>query len=208
MRVEKNFVVFEGIDGSGKGVQVELLKQYFEEKKRTDVVFTFEHTRQGPWSEEIEKIMHGQMPSPPHDKLQLLYILDRKDHLENVILPALKKGKTVFCDRYALSTLAYGSYDGSVHWKTLWNNHQEILGDNFIMPALTVFFDIEPARAFKRLRSTRGRITFFESPEKLARIRDAYLSIGKHIEGFKVVDGSGAPEEVFERTTPLLVQYL
>jgi len=209
MRREKNFIVFEGLDGSGKSSQIELLKQYIgKTEKKDSCIFTFEHTRQGPWSEEIEKIIHGEMPMPQAEKFQLLYILDRKEHLRDIILPALKKGKTVFCDRYMLSTLVYGSFEGTIHWKTLFQYHKDILGDDFILPEKTIFFDVDSDVAMGRISQNREKPTYFETKNRLAKLREAYLAIGKHIDGFETIDGGGTPEEVFEKTKEKLKGYL
>jgi dTMP kinase len=207
-KINKNFIVFEGIDGSGKGTQIELLKKYFEKKGTKDVLFTFEHTRQGEWSQKIEEIVSGKVKGVSPEKVQLLFILDRKDHIHNVIAPALKKGIKVFCDRYFLSTLAYGSLGGSIHWKTLWNHHKEIIGDELIMPAKTIFFDAQPDLALSRITGRNNGKTIFESLDKLRAIRESYLSIGPHFEGFEIIDGSGTPEQVFETLKQRLADYL
>ncbi len=207
-KINKNFIVFEGIDGSGKGTQVELLKDYFLKKGRKDVVFTFEHTRDGQWSQNIEDIVSGKIKNISSEKVQLLYILDRKDHIHNFILPNLKKERKVFCDRYFLSTLAYGSLDGKTHWKTLWNYHKEIIGDEMIMPNKIFFFDVEPDLAISRIVQRDIKKTIFENRESLKKIREAYLSIGPHFDGFEVIDASGTPENVFNSLKSRLADYL
>lgn len=207
-KINKNFVVFEGIDGSEKGAQIELLKKYFESKKRKDILFTFEHTRKGFWSEKIEDVISGRIKNVPAEQLQLLFILDRKEHIEKVINPALKKGWLVFCDRFFLSTLAYGSLDGQLHWKTLWNHHKELIGDEMIMPAKTIFFDLEPDIALSRIEKRDNGKTIFESLNNLRAIRENYLSIGAHFDGFEVIDASGTPENVFELMKGKLEEYL
>ncbi len=209
MRYEKNFVVFEGIDGSGKGTQIDLLKRWWTDRKKTGVVFTREHTRDGQWSDQIEALIRGGGANAvTAEKLQLLYILDRKDHLERVILPAIKKGDTVLCDRYFLSTLAYGSIDRQLHWKTLLENHKEILGEYFVLPAKTIFIDVDPDMALQHVADRGEERTYFETLDRQRVIREAYLSIGPHFEGFTSVDGRGTPEEVFDRVKEALGDYL
>jgi dTMP kinase len=207
-KINKNFVVFEGIDGSGKSAQIELLKKYFEQKKDKNVLFTYEHTRQGEWSKKIEEIVTGKTKGVSPEKLQLLFILDRKDHIHKVIVPALKKGIKVFCDRYFLSTLAYGSLDGSIHWKTLWNHHKEVIGDELIMPSKIIFFDVDPDVALSRTTSSNDGKTIFESIEKLKAIRENYLSIGPHFDGFEIIDDNQLSEKVFEELRQRLSLFL
>ncbi len=206
MKTHNRFVVFEGIDGSGKGTQIDLLKKHF--RGRDDVVFTFEHTRKGEWSRKLEDILHGRVAAPPAKEIQMLFVLDRRDHLHKVIVPALTKGKTVFCDRYMLSTLAYGSLDPSLHWKTLLEMHREVIGDDFLLPQKTLFFDVPVEVALERIHSNRDDKTIFEAQEKLIRIRDSYLAIGPNFEGFEVVDGIGDPEIVFERFMGALQEFV
>ena len=208
MVTEKNFIVFEGIDGSGKGTQVDMLKKYVLENKKNNIVFTFKHTRDNEWSQKIDDIIHGKIDGVSSKDLQILYILDRKDHIERFIKPQSKKGKTIFCDRYFLSTLAYGSLDRNLHWKTLLDYHKQIIGEDFILPYKTIFFDISPDIAIGRIENRGEEKTYFETLEKQKTIRNAYLSIGKHLQGFEIIDGSGTPEEVFEKTKSALFEYL
>ena len=205
MKTHDRFIVFEGIDASGKGAQVDLLKKHL--RKRDDVVFTFEHTRKGEWSRKLEDILHKRVAAPPAREIQMLFVLDRRDHLRKVVIPALEKGKTVFCDRYMLSTLAYGSLDPSLHWKTLLEMHHEVIGDDFILPQKTLFFDVPVDVVLHRLDSYRDKKTIFEAQEKLTRIRDSYMTIGPNFEGFEIIDGKGTPEEVFELVLAALKEY-
>jgi len=209
MRYEKHFIAIEGIDGCGKGTQIELLKKHFLERQRKDVVFTYEPTRDGEWGKKIQEIINSPQPAViSAEKLQLLYTLDRKDHLERIILPALKKGNTVFCDRYFLSTLAYGSIDKTLHWKTLMHDHEQILGDEFILPAKTILIDVDPDIASPRIDARGEQRSYFETLEKQRMIRQAYLSLGSHFDGFCVVDGSGDSGDVFSRVSVHLSEYL
>ncbi|MFA6135901.1 MAG: dTMP kinase [Candidatus Paceibacterota bacterium] len=208
MVTEKNFIVFEGIDGSGKGTQIEMLKKYVADNKKNNIVFTFEPTKQGEWSQKIDDVLSGKIKDISNEQRQLLFILDRKDHIDKVIAPAIKKGMQVFCDRYFLSTLAYGSFRGETHWKTFWDNHKEIIGDKFIMPSKIIFFDIDSELAMTRIEKRNDAKSIFETLSNLKSIREKFLSIGSHFEGFTIIDGSGTPEEVFEKTKLALFEYL
>lgn len=206
-RVENNFIVFEGIDGSGKGTQIDLLKKYYKSINNKDVVFTFEPTKLSPWAKKIDEILHSNQNIKIKD-LQLLFILDRKYHIENLITPALKKNKIVYSDRYFLSSLVYGSYNGELCWKTLFNYHKKILKDIFVMPKVTIFLDISIDVAFSRIINRGVDKSYFETKHRLKKIRDSYINIGKHFDGFEIIDGAGMSEEVFEETRIILDKYL
>lgn len=77
-----------------------------------------------------------------------------------------------------------------------------------IMPAKIIFFDIEPDLALSRITERNNGKTIFESLENLKAIRESYLSIGPHFEGFEIVDGSGTSEQVFESLKLHLSDYL
>lgn len=103
------FIVLEGPDGAGTTKHSELLAERFQ-KEGHDVVLTAEPT-DGAIGEQIRNILHsGVLPSAA--ALQLLFCADRADHIARVIEPALQAGKTVISDRYALSTVVYGTAQG------------------------------------------------------------------------------------------------
>ncbi|MDO8562131.1 MAG: dTMP kinase, partial [bacterium] len=100
------FIVIDGIDGSGKGKQVELLKRTLGK----NVIFTHEPGGT-PKAEKIRKLLlerTEETPAPLADFL--LFWAARADHVEKVILPALRAGKTVITDRFDSSTFAFQVY--------------------------------------------------------------------------------------------------
>ena len=127
------FIVIEGIDGAGKSTQVGMIAGYFS-KKGAAVHMTSEPT-QLPIGELIRRQLMGEWNSSP-ESLQLLFAADRADHLEKEILPNLKKGVNVFCDRYFVSSLAYGAVDCPLGWLVEVNKI-------FLMPDLAIFLDID-----------------------------------------------------------------
>ncbi len=208
MKTEKNFIVFEGLDGSGKGTQMKILKEHYKSISNKNVLFTFEPTSSSVWSDKIREIIKNRDGFVPMKDLQLLFILDRKQHIADVIMPNLENGKIVFSDRYFLSTLVYGSLDKKIHWKTLLDYHKQIMGDNFIFPSKIIFLDVPVDIAMSRINFKGSEKTIFETKERLKNVREAYLRIGPHFEGFEVVDGTGSAEEVFEEMRVILKEYL
>ena len=103
----KNFIVFEGIDGSGKGTQLQKLKEYLD-RTNQPAVFTREPGG-GKISEDIRKVIKDKENSQMTDICELLlFEAARNQHLNDIILP--NKDKIVVSDRYYLSTIAYQGY--------------------------------------------------------------------------------------------------
>ena len=163
---EGKFIVFEGIDGSGKGTQIKKLKEYFEQKG-IKTVTTCEHTRDLPVGKLIETTLNGgeKMDSL---SLQLCFTADRRDHYQKVVGPALERGEFVICDRYYGSTVAYTQEDKKQMMLEL--------NENVVSKAdLTFFLDVDPEIAMKRIDDGRSTKTIFERKEILEKCRQSYL---------------------------------
>lgn len=160
------FIVFEGIDGSGKTTQARLLIGKLGQKGHS-VVFTHE-----PYKNVDLKYMEDLEPI----ERQKLFIEDRREHLEEIILTALELGKIVICDRYFFSTLAYGMSE-DIKLEKLIAMHEEILGDKFILPDHIFILDVSEEEAMARLISKKLPLGHFEKNEKLKKIRDAYAEL-------------------------------
>jgi thymidylate kinase len=107
-------------------------------------------------------------------------ILDRGDHRVRVEIPALGKGTHVISDRDFLSTLAYGEGEG-ISWKKLLQYHEDILGNNFIVPDLIIFLDLPVDLGLSRtLKKQDGKKEYFDTVERMVRIQHAYRTIIKN----------------------------
>lgn len=165
--------MFEGVDGSGKSKQSELLAEALSQEGFR-VILTHE-----PYK-AVD--LRSRKDIEPQDR-QRKYIEDRKCHLEEVIIPNIKAGKTVVCDRYFLSTLAYGASEKiGENDIILW--HEEILKEHFILPDIIFIMDIPADEAMRRVDKRNSKenkdYSYFESMERLARVREAYLNIYKN----------------------------
>lgn len=131
------FIVFEGLDGSGKTTQAKLLADRLSERGRR-VHLTAEPTT-GPIGAELRHYLAHRLSFDPR-VLPYLFAADRADHLYNAesgILAALASGVTVICDRYVLSSLAYQSTEAA-------RELVETLNRDFPPPDLTVYLDVTP----------------------------------------------------------------
>ena len=137
------FIVFEAIDGSGKTTQFDLLCRFLKEVHGLPLHCTKQPTS-GPIGLLIKKRVREEWSTNP-EALQLLFTADRSHHLSEEIIPALLEGKHVICDRYALSTIAYGA----LHIEDI--SHIERMNRPFLTPDLVIFVRVSPEVAIRRV---------------------------------------------------------
>ncbi len=182
------FIVIEGLDGSGLTTQAHLLVNFLHSKK-IDAILTKEPTKNSSVSQEIENILSQRKPMGAFG-LQRLFAQDRKEHLENVIIPSLKEGRWVVCDRYLFSSLAFGAETEE--------EMEEIfkLNENFLMPDLVIFIKVSPEICLKRIQKRGEEIKLFEKKEKLEKVFENYMKLTQKFDNFVIVDGEKSIDEV------------
>jgi dTMP kinase len=181
-------ITFEGIEGSGKSTQVELLNDYLASKGRTVV-----QTREPGGSlfgEALRKVLlQRDMNIFPLSEL-LVFMAMRAQHVEQVILPALQDRKIVLCDRFVDATYAYQGYGRSIDLGIIETLNR--LVTKGIRPNLTILLDVEVETGLAR-KALHAAMDRFEK-EALSfhrKIRDAYVKLSKEDpKRFFVVDGS------------------
>ncbi|KKS90516.1 MAG: putative thymidylate kinase [Parcubacteria group bacterium GW2011_GWF2_43_11] len=183
------FIVFEGLDGSGQSTQADLLRNFLTEKG-FEVILTKEPTQDSQASREIRETLGKKIKITPQ-KLQELFTQDRREHLENLIIPALKEGKMVISDRYFFSTFAYGVFSGlDLTWLMKIN-------DEFLIPDATFILKVRPEICVSRIEKRGSAKTLFEEVEKLSRVWQTYAILPNHIENAYIINGEKIIEEVF-----------
>lgn len=182
------FIVLEGLDGSGIETQAKLLLEYLKAKGE-DVIYTSEPTSDNPIGKLIYKWLSQKFELSSDEAITLLYVADRYEHIAEVIIPALEKGKTVICDRYFYSTLAYeGSLFGAdMHW-------MKQLHDHAIKPHIKIFIDTSPEECINRV----GKKDRLVKLETLQKVGESFKKVIKEDRGFFVVNGNRSRAEVFE----------
>ncbi len=190
------FIVFEGVEGAGKGTQIELAREYLEAKGR-DVLVTREPGGT-PLGEHLREALLDQATGRLEPRAEaLVFAASRAQHVATVIRPALEKGKVVVCDRFVDSSVAYqGAARGLGEQDVLTLNAWATQG---LFPDMVVLLHVEPGVGLSRAGPEPDRIES-EEPAFHARVADAFLRIAdEHPERYVVVDGSGTPEAVHQQ---------
>lgn len=192
------FIVFEGLDGSGQSTQAGLLKDFLI-KKGFKVVLTKEPTLDSEAGKKIRKIL-DKKEEVTAEHLQEFFAQDRKEHLEKVIIPALKKGKIVISDRYFFSSFAYGKASGvDLEWLIKIN-------EKFLLPDITFLLKVSPEICLERIekRNKGKERTLFEEKEKLEKVWKVYEILLSRFKNIYLIDGEKPIEEVFKEILKII----
>ncbi len=192
--LNKRFITFEGGEGSGKSTQIRLFKKKLS--KIGNVILTREPggTKE---SELIRKILVKGKETKFSDEVEILLLYAaRKDHLNKVIIPNLKKKNYVLCDRYIDSTLAYQAKGKQSNLKLIRLLNKSITG-NFL-PSLTFYLDIDPSKGIRRSkRSSNKELRFENMPLSYHRqIRQNFLKLSKKHKRIVKIDASLSKKEI------------
>ena len=164
------FISFEGIDGAGKSTHIDALAAAFRAAGRQVTL-----TREPGGTPLAEKIRALALHEPMDALTEaLLMFAARRDHLRQVIVPALARGDVVLCDRFTDATFAYQGGGRGFDWQSLsilelLTQDVPALGADFVQktllqPDLTIWFDIPPAVAAERLAGARVPDRFESQP--------------------------------------------
>jgi len=197
-----NFLVLEGGDGSGTTTQLSMLARRLSELKTPDFFTTFEPT-DSQIGLLIRSALKKEIPITP-EALCLLFAADRSEHLYKTdgILTQISKGRLVICDRYVLSSLVYQGIECG-------DELPKLLNSRFPTPGVTIFLDIDPETALKRMKS-RDSLEIYERLDFQKKVREKYLSL---LESYRVygavlhtIDASKNAQEVAEEVWSIVSQ--
>ena len=164
------FIVFEGIDGSGKSTQIKLLAQYLKEKG-VPLYITREPT-DSPFGALAHQCMTGRIDTD--DKtIAGVCVADRIDHIfnkTNGLLDKIHNGVTVLSDRYYFSNYAYQGVYMPMDWLIEANRFSA----EALKPDVHIYIDVEVQTSAKRLQS-RGDLERYEQEDTMCKIREKYF---------------------------------
>lgn len=146
------FITVEGTDGAGKSTQIEYLKEFIQTKG-----FTLTLTREPGGtriSEKIRKIILDKNNIEMSDRTEaLLYAASRAQHVEETIVPALRRGDIVICDRFVDSSMVYQGRGRSLGYEPVKTINDFATGQ--LEPDLTILFDVKPEISLKRINAKK-----------------------------------------------------
>ncbi|HZJ57346.1 MAG TPA: dTMP kinase [Clostridia bacterium] len=193
------FITFEGPDGAGKTTQIDLLREYLL-GRGVDVVVTRE-----PGGTPISEAIRDIILDTNHDEMDplteaYLYAASRAQHVSQLIIPALRQGKTVLCDRFVDSSIAYQGAGRGLGMKMVEEINRAALRG--IMPDITLFFDIDPEVGLVRGRK-RDRSADRLELEGIEFHRNVYegfcMLCGMYPERFRRIEADAGIMEIHHR---------
>lgn len=189
------FITFEGGEGAGKTTLIAALKKYLEEL-HLEVVLT----REPGGSNIAEKIRQVILDVNNTDMTArteaLLYAASRVQHLDEVIIPALKENKVVVCDRYLDSSLAYQGYARGLGFESVLKINTYALD---YLPNLTFYIDLDPQIGLDRIKNRSQNRLDKEQLDFHLKVREGYLKIAELYKNrVVVINGNQSIEQVIE----------
>ena len=197
MNKKGRFIVFEGIDGSGKTTQARMLAEYLQSQGRR-VALTAEPTSL-PTGRALREALSGRVKKS-ECQMAVMFVDDRIEH--NIhptegIRALTESGVDVICDRYYYSTLAYQGQSTDYEWVKSMN----LACPEIARPDLCIYVDLLPEQSLERIRKGRDSVEIYENSETLTKVREQFLSVIRDlgaIDNIRIVDGYRTPNEVFE----------
>ena len=204
------FISFEGIDGAGKSTHIESVAALFRAQGR--VVTVTREPGGTPLAEKLRAIVLNDAMDAMTETL--LVFAARRDHLQQLIEPALARGEVVLCDRFTDATFAYQGGGRGFDLKMLTYLEQTIqlsgdLGADFIrQPDMTVWFDLPPEIAAERLAGARVPDKFEAQPiEFFTKVAAAYAARAQAFpQRFARVDANQSRNKVWQQITLAMVR--
>lgn len=205
---EGRFITLEGGEGAGKSTQVARLKEWVE--KRGHKCIATREPGGAPGAEMIRKLLvEGPVERWDGVTEALLHFAARREHLRTTVLPAIKSGTWVVCDRFADSTMAYQGYGHGIDRAMLGTLYDIAVGD--FRPDLTLILDLPVETGLKRAAQRRGTETRYESlPRDFhERVHQGFLDIAKaDPERCIVIDASAGIDEIAQAIADATTKHL
>ena len=198
------FITLEGIEGSGKSTNLEVIKNLLDNNNINYIV-----TREpggGPLGPHLRELLLNKDNSISPSVEMLLMMADRKDHVDNLIEPNLTKGNWVISDRYLDSTIAYQGGGRQLNLNLITALSEEL---KLPTPDLTLLFDLSVDLALERAKKRSELDRFEREPKEFhSRIRHSYLEQASINNRIKIIDSSKDIKSVSMQVEIYILQFL
>lgn len=193
------FIVFDGIDGCGKTTQLLKLIDFIRTNskyKKYQIVYAKEPTYDSKAGLLLRKKLENEKDPQKEGKIFCkLMVKDRAQHCNDLLLPALRHGCIILCDRYSYSTFAYQQAQG-ISFEDILREHRKY---KILKPNLSLIFDLPATTAIKRIEKVRDKKELFEKVKFLEKVRQYYLKLKLLLnENIVIIDGTQTIEKIFE----------
>ncbi|MEE3368000.1 MAG: dTMP kinase [Planctomycetota bacterium] len=186
------FITLDGVDGTGKSTQIDLLTQWLRDHHSQEVVICRD-PGSTPLGETVRELLLASA-LPIHRRSEmLLFMTARSQLVEEVIRPALDTGKTVICDRFLLATVVYQGYAGGLEIDDIWQVGNVATAG--LQPDLTLLLDMPVEAAVKRIQREPDRIES-QGTAYLEAVREGFLRAATERPEVTVIDAASGREEV------------
>lgn len=206
------FIVFEGINGSGKGVQLEKITEWLYNTNKSNLILRTREPNEINHNGVIARKLLETSSNPYESAKDCVehFARNRLSHNLKIIQPFLENyGSIVLCDRYWHSNFSYQKAQGRSYEEIKRVNSQYGL----LVPDLTIIFDVDAETAFERLNIRRDKKRKFDSDKDfLKRVRNNYLELKHVLNGFDdsivYVNSGNSIDDVFNETKNLVNKYV
>ncbi len=189
-------IVIEGVDGSGKSTQIELLKTRLNNRGHKAYI-THEPT-DSPIGAVIRNIMKGRIQTSP-SAIAALFAADRLDHIYNDVNGMKKKrdkeGYHIIASRYYFSSYAFQGEYVDVDWIV----HLNAMAKKQFPADITIYLDVDPETCYERITNHRSDIEIYETKEKIKKVHQAYLKYFREFdqgENIVLINGNQSIEAI------------
>lgn len=192
------FICFDGIDGTGKSTQIELMTEWLAQQGFESI------TCRDPGSTSVgeqlrEIVLQGHDLAIHRSTEMFLYMTARSQLVQEVIKPALDSGKVVVSDRFLLANVVYQGHAGGLDPESIWQVGQ--VATSGILPDITIVLDLDVHTAASRINRELDRIEA-QGLEYMDQVRQGFLlEASRSPETIKVIDADDSPERIHERIT-------
>lgn len=190
-------IVIEGIDGSGKSTQLELLHRRFAQNSQPAVIH--HEPTEGHIGRLIRSVLNGTITMDP-SVVAALYLADRLDHItrpDTGMKAHMQDGSHVISSRYYFSSFAFQGEFVPMNWLVNANS----LCKQMLTADLTIYIDIDPEITIERLKTTRQNLDIYENIEKQRRVHQDFLKAFNTYgagERIRLIDGSQTIDTIHE----------